>query len=284
MNLPLILPYGLRSGILKKRTPKKMVSLRHGLTLGKKGVISLVGAGGKTSLMFRLAHELSASGETVLTTTTTKILRPTAEQSSHLIISDSPAEILSRAGSIIKYSPHLSAIANISSSTEKRIGLPSETIKILWNSHLFRWIIVEADGAARRPLKAPALHEPVIPHCTSLVVGVLGLSALGKPLDDETVFRPELVSKISGLERGMDIVGDTLGALLTHRQGIFKGTPVAAQKIAFLNQADIPGLKEIGHGLIESLVMKKGIDLSRVIIGSTWRDPAVFEYQDINLL
>ena len=74
-----------------------MVSLRQGLALGRKGVISLVGAGGKTSLMFRLAHELAASGETVLTTTTTKILRPTAEQSKHIVISDSPVDILKKA-------------------------------------------------------------------------------------------------------------------------------------------------------------------------------------------
>jgi len=259
-----------------------MVSLRQGLTLGKKGVISLVGAGGKTSLMFRLAHELSASGETALTTTTTKFLRPTAEQSSHLVISDSPAEILSKAESIIKHSPHLSAAANVSSSNEKLIGLPSETIKILWNSNLFRWIIVEADGAARRPLKAPALHEPVIPQCTNRVIGVLGLSALGRPLDEQTVFRPELVSKISGLERGLDIVGDTLCAVLIHQQGIFKGTPVAAKKIAFLNQTDIPGLKKAGHCIIESLAENINTDLFRVVIGSTRLDPAVLKYQDLN--
>jgi hypothetical protein len=30
--------------------------------LGDRGVVSLVGAGGKTSLMFKLAHELSAPG------------------------------------------------------------------------------------------------------------------------------------------------------------------------------------------------------------------------------
>jgi len=72
--------------------------------------------------------------------------------------------------------------------------------------------------------------------------------------------------------------------VLVHRQGIFKGTPATAKKIVFLNQADIPGLAKAGHGIIEGLAGSKNTGLSRVVIGSTWNDPAVFEYQDINLL
>ena len=260
----------------------KTESLRHGLGLGQNGVISLVGAGGKTSLMFRLARELSASGETVLTTTTTKILRPTSEQSKHLVISDSPAEIVKRAGDILQHSPHVSAAANILSHREKLTGFPPETIEALWNSNLFRWIIIEADGAARRPLKAPAPHEPVIPACTNWAIGVLGLSVLGKPLDADNVFRPELVANISGLKKGMGITGETLCSVLVHRHGIFKGTPAAAQKIAFLNQADLPGLAKAGHGIIEGLAGNKNTGLSRVVIGSTRLDPPVLAYRDIN--
>ncbi|MCK7504559.1 MAG: hypothetical protein MZV70_11045 [Desulfobacterales bacterium] len=40
------------------------------------GVVSLVGAGGKTSLMYRLARELAGTGQAVLTTTTTRIYPP----------------------------------------------------------------------------------------------------------------------------------------------------------------------------------------------------------------
>ena len=57
-----------------------MTSLGQALMLGDGGVISLVGAGGKTSLMFKLAHELSKTGEPVLTTTTTKIFEPGPDQ------------------------------------------------------------------------------------------------------------------------------------------------------------------------------------------------------------
>ncbi|MEN8243836.1 MAG: selenium cofactor biosynthesis protein YqeC [Thermodesulfobacteriota bacterium] len=258
-----------------------MTSLRQGLSLKKSGVISLVGAGGKTSLMFRLAHELSAAGETVLTTTTTKIMRPTEAQSRHLILSSSPSEIIDAAGAALKLSPHVSAAADHASPHDKLIGFSPETIELFLKSNLFRWIIVEADGAARRPLKAPRPYEPVIPGCTKWVIGMLGLSAFGKPLDETTVFQPELVAGITGLDVGMPIIADTLCDLLVHQQGIFQGTPADAQKIAFLNQADIPKMAQAGRSIVKCLDRHKGIDLSRVIIGSTWSDPPILECHDL---
>ena len=64
-----------------------MISLREGLQLSTGGVVCFVGAGGKTSLMFRLARELSAGGDSVLTTTTTKIQMLTPVQSEEVVIS-----------------------------------------------------------------------------------------------------------------------------------------------------------------------------------------------------
>ena len=54
--------------------------LIESLDLRAREVISLVGAGGKTTLMFRLAKELVLTGEKVVTTTTTKILEPSSEE------------------------------------------------------------------------------------------------------------------------------------------------------------------------------------------------------------
>lgn len=256
-----------------------MTSLCRGLGLGKNGVISLIGAGGKTSMMLRLARELSTSGDTVLTTTTTKIYPP-SDPFECLIVSDSPVDILNKARKLLKYTPHISAAARQVSPHGKLIGFAPETIGLFRKSNLFRWIIVEADGAARRPLKAPAPHEPVIPDCTNWVIGIVGLSAVGRPLDNQNVFRPELVSNITGLAEGMEILDKTICDLLLHRQGIFQGTPTGAKKIAFLNQADIPQKIQVGRTIIQCLIKKKSIGLSRVVIGSTSLELPVLEYHD----
>ena len=51
-------------------------SLKQAFNISPKEVISLVGAGGKTTLMFALARELASDKGCVITTTTTKILEP----------------------------------------------------------------------------------------------------------------------------------------------------------------------------------------------------------------
>ena len=40
--------------------------------------------------------------------------------------------------------------------------------------------MIEADGAKRLPLKVPGEWEPVIPDFTDLVVGVIGMDAVGR--------------------------------------------------------------------------------------------------------
>ena len=179
-----------------------MVSLREALMLGKGGVISLVGAGGKTSLMFKLAHELARAGETVLTTTTTKIYVPMPQQSTNLIISGSVSRILDKARETLKNHHHITAAVEKLTDQRKLRGFTPEVVQDIWNSQLFRWIIVEADGAAGRPLKAPAEHEPVIPACTSQLVGMVGLNGAGQPLTDQWVFRNARFSQLTGLAHG----------------------------------------------------------------------------------
>jgi hypothetical protein len=59
-----------------KKEQESVDSLTEALGIEAREMISLVGAGGKTTLMFRLAKELSLSGKRLVTTTTTKILEP----------------------------------------------------------------------------------------------------------------------------------------------------------------------------------------------------------------
>ena len=124
-----------------------MIQLQQALMLEGRGVVSLVGAGGKTSLMFKLADEVAAAGDAVMTTTTTKILKPTPRQSSHLIISDSVDTIIRAAGDLLNNNQrHITVAASQVLPDNKFIGLPPEVIDALAETKLFRWIIAEADG------------------------------------------------------------------------------------------------------------------------------------------
>ena len=260
-----------------------MTSLKQALLLDGLGVVSLVGAGGKTSLMFKLAHEIAEAGDRVLTTTTTKILNPIPQQSSNVIISDDVDTIVKSAeGAFNKNQCHITVAANQVQSENKLIGLPPELIDALAATKLFRWIIVEADGAARKPLKAPADHEPVIPKSTTRVAGICGLSAVGNPFTEKWVHRPERFAEITGLNIGQTIPGEIFRDILVHEKGIFKNTPSSALRLAFLNQADVPGGNEAGIRIAELLMEKEKTGLNRIIIGQVKWSPPVLDYYDLD--
>lgn len=259
-----------------------MTSLRKALMLEGQGVVSLVGAGGKTSLMFKLAHEIAETGEPVLTTTTTKIYAPEPEQSSCLIVSDSVETIVSEASNFHKNKKlHVTAAAGQLPSENKLIGLPPKTIDVLSKKNIFRWILVEADGAIGRPLKVPANHEPVIPESTKLVIGLVGLSGVGKLVTDEWVHRRERFSFITGLSEGQEITETAVCNLIIHDRGLFKDAPGDAVCLVFLNQADVAGGFETGKQIGNLLAMQKKTKLKRVIIGQLEKEPPVLEYYEM---
>ena len=255
-----------------------MTSLKHSLGLKKGGVISLVGAGGKTALMFRLARELSRQGTAVLTTTTTKIYMPARKQSPVVIVAECAKAVLKQAETFLKQHRHISAGSLTLHFQDKLKGFPPDIIDDIWQSGIFRWIIVEADGAAGRPVKAPATHEPVIPKCAQWVVGIVGLQAVGKPLTAEWAFRPRLVSQITGLAEGSILTESAIVDLLMDENGILKDAPAGAIRLAFLNQADSQDRLKSGRKIAQMLVRQRKSGFARVLIGQMLYEPTVKEH------
>jgi len=258
-----------------------MTSLREGLMLEGGGVVSLVGAGGKTSLMFKLARELSMAGEPVLTTTTTKIFEPARDQSVYVILSGSVSNILDQAKELLDKHPHLTAAVGKLPDQDKLYGFRPEIIGELWNAGLFRWIIVEADGAAGRPLKAPATHEPVVPDCTNRLVGIVGLNGVGQPLTGRLVFRHERFAELTGLVAGSNVSEAAIADVVVHKNGIFKNAPAEVVRIAFFNQADAGENLAAGHRIARILSELKNTELYRVVIGQALFEPPVLAVYDL---
>ena len=194
--------------------------LIEALGLERARLVALCGAGGKTSLMFALAAEMAAAGERVLVTTTTRIGSAEGERPLP------PGVSVSHGGK--------------SADGAKLIGHPPEYIDALKQTGGFDRLLVEADGSRRRPLKAPAAHEPVVPASADAVVVVAGLSGLGRPLAEETVFRPEIWAALSGAELGAPVTAEALARVAVHEAGLAKGCPERAHAVLFLNQIHSP--------------------------------------------
>jgi probable selenium-dependent hydroxylase accessory protein YqeC len=250
--------------------------------LKNSGVVSLVGAGGKTSLMFRLARELARDGETVLTTTTTKIFEPSPDQATRVILAESASALTAQVHVLLESQPHICAAAARLPGQRKLGGFLPEIVDDIRNRQLFRWIIVEADGAAGRPLKVPADHEPVVPACTTHLVGLVGLNGVGRPFNDQWVFRRRQFSELTGLEPDAEITDIAATHVLIDKNGIFKNAPDKALRIAFCNQADAPENLAAGRRIAQSLCRRKNTGLKRLVIGQTLFDPPIIEVYDLN--
>ena len=206
------------------------------------GVVAFVGAGGKTSALLRLARELESAGRSVLVTTTTRMAAPGAEWAG-------------LAGSVI-FRPELEAPWSPEPDSGPPLPHPLPGVTLLyaraaddpakvegihpsWIGALrggWEFVLVEADGSKRLPVKAPGPHEPVLPPGADLVVGVVGLDCLGRAMDSGTVHRPELFSLITGCAPGAPIEWEHLEALSLHPEGLFKGA--GPPRAILLNKVD----------------------------------------------
>ena len=95
--------------------------------------------------------------------------------------------------------------------------------------------------AARKPLKAPAAHEPVLPEPLGCCVAVVGLDSVGQPLDDGHVHRSALVCAAAGQEPGSPVTPATLACLVEHPEGLFRNCPAGCRRLVFANKGDGPG-------------------------------------------
>lgn len=221
------------------------MKLSKALRLPKSPIVALVGAGGKTTTLFSLAKELTPS----IVTTTTHIGEWQVNQCGVHIVVKTGAKLPIIPGDDV-------TLVTGEKENDRFLGVDAGQLGELKRLTVGRGIslLIEADGARQKPLKAPANHEPVIPDFVNTVIVTAGLEGLNNPLEEKFVHRPELFSQISGLEIGKTVTIDALGKVLTHPAGGLKNIPVNARKIALLNQADTPELQSHGKLLAEKIL------------------------------
>ena len=189
------------------------------LAVRQSGLIAIVGAGGKTSVIQSLARAAIRRNSPVMVTTTTKMYLHQAKDYKVIIRSSYDLGLSEVKEALLKGE----IPAWYSQSRENKVlGLPPEWLDKLAEDIPEVHILIEADGAQRKLLKAPGKHEPVIPESTSITVGVLNLSVIGEPLAEVNTHRLEQVTGILGKQPGEAVEWLDLAKLSIHENGIFQ--------------------------------------------------------------
>ncbi len=216
------------------------MELNRALRIGAETRLAFVGAGGKTTAMFRAARQVR--GRVMIVCTAHLAVEEARLADRHFVIQN--LGDLERAGGRLVDGINLFTAG--AGTTNRLSGLSDELIlgvKLIADRQQAP-LLIEADGSRRRPVKAPAAHEPPIPAWVNAVVVVAGLSALGKPLNESAVFRSEIFSQLSGRPLESPIQFDDLCRVLIHPAGGLKNIPEGAEKILLINQLDAAILED----------------------------------------
>jgi molybdenum cofactor cytidylyltransferase len=234
-------------GVSRSRSKKLDLSKALRLDLNPQPRLAFVGSGGKTTALFNLARLLPPP---VLTAASAHLaLDQLMLADRHFVVrapDDLPQASDLDEGILLFTGPP---------QGDRVMGLQTEVLERLraLSDQAGLSLLIEADGSRRLPLKAPAPHEPPVPDFVNIVVVVAGLSGLGKPLNEQYVYRPEIFSDLAGLELGAQVSVEHLGRVLSSPGGGLKNIPPGARRVALLNQAGTPELRQQGLALASLL-------------------------------
>jgi molybdenum cofactor cytidylyltransferase len=212
------------------------MKLHEAFDIARGDVVAFIGAGGKTSTLITLGHELAEEGWRVLATTTTRIGENQLSLMPHAATLDDSMEDLSTA-----LSEHRFVFLYDNIRGRKVYGPGLGWIPHMLDSLDSDVLLIEADGARGLPLKAPYEHEPVIPPETSLVVPIAALSVLGQPLDEAHVYNAQAIHDRYGFGLGNRVKSPWVAQVLRDEELGLRGVPENARVIALLNQTPANG-------------------------------------------
>jgi probable selenium-dependent hydroxylase accessory protein YqeC len=211
------------------------LKLHEALGISSGDVVAFVGAGGKSGAILAVSDGLTQAGMKVLVTTTTKMLLSEADGIGPLVTSEDTGELRDKTERA--FSEASVVVAGSGMLSKNRVG----GVDPGWIGDLAALadvVLVEADGSRRRPIKGTADHEPAMPTTATLVVAVGNVNALGTPVDEEHVHRPEVFSVLTGVGPGQSITPGAFATALA--RGSLARIPQTARTAALITGVE-PG-------------------------------------------
>jgi probable selenium-dependent hydroxylase accessory protein YqeC len=219
----------------------------------REGTTCVVGAGGKKTTLRTLAGELDCA---VLTAT---VRIPVVDDwVDEVVVTDDPRDTVASATD----ADRPLAVFPSRERPDRYAGYDPETVDTL--ADCGRPVLVKADGARTRLLKAPADREPQVPRTATTVVPVVSARVVGNPLTDEWVHRVEHVAALTGLRRGDRIGVTDVARVVASERGGLRSVPGGATVVPLVNMVDDEELRATATEIAEAIHARA--DVSRVVL------------------
>lgn len=204
-----------------------MKKLTEIFNIQKGDIVSIVGSGGKTSLLFKLAQELK-NDYNVLISTSTRLKIPKAADYDYLYYNlDS---YIKNKNNTNKGITVISKDIDINSN--KLIGINEEILNILKAN--FDIVLLEADGSKKLPLKGWKSYEPPVLEMTTKTIGVMPVNLINKKVDKDFIYGFDEFNILTDFSEYISF--EAIGKICSRDNGLFKNSK--GQLYLFLNKAD----------------------------------------------
>ena len=215
----------------------------------KNQTVSIIGGGGKSSLLKQLAHELARKNLRVIITSTTKFQPfPKIE----MVLQEDEADYLAKVDSLLAELKIALVAKEFYKDDNKLVGVNRQVIQELQKRA--DTVLIEADGSRQRCLKTHAEHEPVIPPSTKTVIIICGADIVGAELNEKNVHRAELFSKKWEMPIGARLTPDIIAREFLSPYSYLKNVPLHAKISILINKSD---KNIIGGKLLAEKLLKK---------------------------
>jgi len=201
-------------------------------------LVCVVGAGGKKTTLYALADRLNRA----VVTATVRIPIFDDEVAAVRVTRDP-------VGALRDASDWPLGLVPERERDDRYLGYDRETVSAIRATPGHGPVLVKADGARTRLLKAPDEREPQLPAGADTVLAVASARVVGKPLSEQWVHRPELVADLTGLDVGDELDATDVARVLASADGGLKDVPDGARAVAVVNMVDDDALRATGEAV-----------------------------------
>ncbi|RMF87049.1 MAG: putative selenium-dependent hydroxylase accessory protein YqeC [Nitrospinota bacterium] len=201
--------------------------------------ISIMGAGGKATLLHRLADELTVLGHTVVLSSTTNFHRPSYLLPEQILLIREVPRWPERLRELARQWNRL-LVLHHDLGDDMVKGIDVAAVRKIQQQIPYAIVLLKTDGARKRWFKAPSPSEPVIPPWSQICIMVVSVEILGHPLTDTLVHRPEQVQRLTGLQENAPITPEVVGTVLTHPTTYAAKIPPTARRVIYISHVQSP--------------------------------------------
>lgn len=243
------------------------MSLIKSFNIKNKDIITIVGAGGKTSLMFS-ASSLLRKDYKVLVTTTTNIYVPDEKFYDEMIMlseieDDNYKNIIEKSKKgVYVIGSHIEG--KLGQNKHKIKGLNSQTLDKI--APYFDIVLIEGDGSKEKPLKGWRDDEPVVYDKSTKIIGVVDISSVGLEINENSIHRLGKFLNIISDKESQKVKLEYLKNLVLNENGLFKVSK--GEQVLFINKVESSNNKKDAVLLIKKIKNENPSYIDRFVYGS----------------